>query len=627
MCGIAGVASRTPLDPEIIRSMCLAISHRGPDDLGVKVWSDHHLGLGHTRLSIIDLSAAGRNPMPNEDGTVWIVFNGEIYNYQNLRQELTKLGHIFTSHADTEVIIHAYEQWGDAHVHRLRGMFAYALYDRREEVLASNNGSTAYRMLLVRDRLGIKPLFYYWDGDEFIFGSEIKAILARPGVDRDIDRSAIFDYLTYRYVPGPKTVYARVRKLLPGHMLVFQGAEPQIRQYWDVPLDRPHSVRTEADAIESVHEALVDSVNLHMVSDVPVGVFLSGGIDSSIVTALMARTTSEPVQTFTIGFDVKEHSETEYARLVAQHCQTKHREQSVGVSTVQGMLARILQMYDEPYADGSALPTSLVSSLARESVKVVLSGDGGDEVFAGYNWYGAWLKRRSLDKLPQFARQHMFAGLDAGWPTGWRGKQFISDMALSPLEQYARLMELFSPAEKRRLLGEEWAHEFAGYDDYWYLRKYWREDVDPLTQVQYLDLKTYLPDDILTKVDRASMAASLEVRPPLVDHLLIERLFSIPSRFRIYNGNKKYLLKRAAKKYLPEPILNRSKKGFSVPWKTWLAIEQNWAEQVLGSANGHKNLLPFQTAKLPGLFESGKKVWALLVLRQWAGKVGLTQNQ
>jgi len=622
MCGITGLAVKGVPDASEIVAACSTILHRGPDDAGVKVWSDQGVGLGHRRLSIIDLSPSGRQPMCNEDETVWIVFNGEIYNYQELRLELTRSGHTFHSNTDTEVIIHAYEQWGDKHVHRLRGMFAYTIYDRRLRK-AGDSGrqlTSGGRLLLVRDRLGIKPLFYSWDKQLFIFASEIKAILAYPGVDRTIDRSAIFDYLTYLYIPAPKTAYSHIRKLPPGHLLVLENGNIKIHQYWDVPPERYNPVRTFHKAVEMVRETLCEAVRLHMVSDVPIGVLLSGGMDSSTITALMAQVATESVRTFSIGFDVPEHSETHYARLVADRYQTQHYERVVGVDSVKQMLPRVLQMYDEPYADGSAVPTYQVSSMAREHVKVVLSGDGGDEVFAGYRWYTAWLKRQAFNGFPLPLRHRLFSFLGTIWPDGWRGKGFLSDLALGSLEQYARFLELFSPSEKRQILTPELSREFADYDDYWYFRQYWRNELDPLTRVQYLDLKTYLHEDILTKIDRASMTVSLEVRPPLLDHVLVERVLSVSSQFRAPGGQKKYLLKKAVRDLLPEPVLTRPKKGFSAPWTKWVSTEKEWVELMLKSNNYPPRILREDAGEMRWLFGSGAKIWALLVLQGWLRK-------
>lgn len=615
MCGITGCVIKGFDRSEQLLRACTALSHRGPDDDGIMIWPDHGVGLAQRRLAIIDLSPAGRNPMSNEDGTVWITYNGEVYNYMELRHELEGLGHSFRSNTDTEVVIHAYEQWGPEHVQRLRGMFAYILYDRRPTGGgAGEQGSDDFKVLLVRDRLGIKPLFFYWHNETFLFGSEIKSILAFPNVDRSIDRSAIFDYLTYLYVPTPKTAYKHIRKLPPGHFLMFTNNQVEVHQYWDIDVSKTSLVRSPIEATEIVRGILTEAVCLHMISDVPVGVFLSGGIDSSSVSALMARAVREPILSFSIDFDVPEHSETEYARLVADHLHTQHHEHLVDVASAQTLLPQILQMYDEPFADGSAVPTYHVSKLARKYATVALSGDGGDEVFMGYKWYTAWLRQQKFEQVPMPIRRMSSSLLGSIWPGRLRGKRLISGLAKDSLGQYAQLMELFSPAEKRQMVSKAWRDEFADYDDYWYFRQFWREELDPMTRAQYLDLKTYLPDDILTKVDRASMAVSLEVRPPLLDHILVEQLFSLPAHLRAPNGQKKYLLKQAVKDWLPEPILNRSKKGFSAPWNNWMKSEKQW---VKGKLQADTGVLNGNVSEFPWITSKGSRVWGMLVLQQW----------
>jgi asparagine synthase (glutamine-hydrolysing) len=550
--------------------------------------------------------------MANEDQTVWIVFNGEIYNYQELRRELQKTGHIFRSKTDTEVILHAYEEWGDRHVSRLRGMFAYAIYDRRE----ISAEQYEYRLLLIRDRLGIKPLFYYWDGLKFLFASEIKGIKAFPDLDLKIDHSALWDYLTYLYIPCPKTPYRFIRKLQAGHMLIFSQGHVRKKEYWDIPFGVQTPVYTLKEATELTRQLLNEAVRLHRISDVPIGVFLSGGIDSGTVTALLSGMSSEPVRTFSIGFSEKEVNEADYARLIAAQYKTKHREQIVNADSAPDLLPRLVEMYDEPFAASSAIPVYRVSQLAGEEVKVVLSGDGGDEVFGGYNWYTAWLRRWMLDFIPLEVRRRLLPKIDHLWPKGLRGKGWLHSSVLQPVERYAALVQLFSPEEKRSLVQREIAKEFEDYDDYWYFKKFWREELDPITRVQYLDLKTYLPDLILTKVDRASMAVSLEVRPVLLDHVLIENIFALPSRLRCPAGRKKYLLKRSISNYLPPTILGRRKSGFSAPMTAWLKVEREWAENELATKNGN-GWFDQTNAFSPELFTKGVHMYAILFLNSW----------
>ena len=608
MCGIVGLTHTDgKIEAGTLAHMCATVAHRGPDDSGLWMSKDSRVGLAQRRLSIIDLSPAGHQPMCNQDGTLWIVYNGEVYNYIELKHRLEGLGHRFRSNSDTETIVHAYEEWGVKCFSELRGMFALALWDEKKQ-----------QLLLVRDHTGIKPLLYYWDGKTFAFASEIKAFWALEGLNRNLDRSAIFDYLTYLYVPAPKTAYQYVRKLQPGHYLTFDGKELTLAQYWDVPLEQDHSL-DEEQAVRLVQERLSDAVCMNMVSDVPVGVFLSGGLDSSTVVAHMTKLTQEPIRTFSIGFDVPEHSETAYARVVAETFHTNHHERSVGRESLQDLLPRVVTLYDEPYGDGSAMPTLRVSELARGQVKVALSGDGGDEVFAGYNWYDRWLRFQAANRaLPQFLRRDILAPLGRVWPASMPGigiKHFLESIAYDPLAQYARQMELFSPVEKRWLFRDEWANEFADYDDYWYYRQYWKPELDLITRIQYLDLKTYLPDDILTKVDRAGMAVGLETRPPLLDHRLIEAVFQVPAKIRFRNGEKKYLLKRAMEGVLPDEILARRKKGFSSPLMQWVDQESDWVRSFFQRSS---KLIRPEALSGMSRYGRGAKNWALLVLEQWA---------
>jgi asparagine synthase (glutamine-hydrolysing) len=490
-------------------------------------------------------------------------------------------------------------------------MFAYAVYDRRKRP-----GEPPYRILLVRDRLGVKPLFYAHQNNTLFFGSEIKALLAHHRVSRTIDRTALFDYLTYLYVPSPRTAYSSIRKLAPGHLAVWEQNTFRTSEYWDLRLHQPCDARSIEEALEGIEVQLRETVQAHLLSDVPVGVFLSGGLDSSAVAAVTASLSTTPIRTFSIGFDIQSHSETSYARLVAEHYKTDHTERIVSFDTLRGQLPQILQTYDEPFADSSAIPTRALSTTASRDVKVALSGDGGDEVFGGYLWYTAWLRRRCIDAIPFELRRTPASLIRRYWPADWRGQRLISDLASSPLGRYARLMELFSPAQKRLMLGREWTRDFDDYDDYWYWRQYWREDADPLTRLQYLDLKTYLPDDILTKVDRASMAESLEVRPPLLDHVLVEQVFSLPTSWRWSQGKPKFLLKTLAQDILPSPILTRRKKGFSAPMTPWIQASRDWVVKELRSGL-QIGLWATNLENTPWMFDRGAKVWGSILLQQW----------
>lgn len=607
MCGIAGMFRESGCNEASLVRMRDALIHRGPDDAGFWISSDRRAGLAQRRLSIIAPGPDGHQPISNEDGTIWLVFNGEIYNYADLRRQLERLGHRFRSRSDTETIVHAYEEWGENCASHLRGMFAFAIWDIARQ-----------RLVLGRDHTGIKPMFYYWDGRTFAFASEIKAFWQLDDMDREIDRSAVFDYLTYLYVPTPKTAYARVRKLAPGHWLRFEAGSLIEREYWDVPLQQDESL-TDQTATDLVQQQLHDAIAANMVSDVPVGAFLSGGLDSSTVVSYMADLTTDPVRAFSIGFDVLEHSETEYARQAATAFGASYRERVVGRESIRTLLPRLCGIYDEPYSDGSAMPTLRVCELAREEVKVVLSGDGGDEVFAGYQWYERWLnQQRIARRIPRGWGHRATAAVGHAWPDDARGqrfKHFLQGMADDPFTQYARQMELLTPVEKRAVLRPDWAEEFAEYDDYWHLRRYWRSDLDPITRLQYVDLKTYLPDDILTKVDRAAMAVGLEVRPPLLDHLLIEAVFRVPSAIRFAGAEKKYLLKRAVAQRVPREIRERRKKGFSSPLMDWIARDVEWVHGYL--TDSAKVVRPGALDGL-GRHQWGPKCWSLLTLEQWA---------
>lgn len=592
MCGIAGTLAYR-LDEADLRGMTDRIAHRGPDQAGH--WQDDEVQLGFRRLAIIDLSPAGHQPMCNEDGTLWLVFNGEVYNYKSLRTELVKRGHVFGSQTDSETILHGYETWGDTVIERLRGMFALALWDQRKR-----------RLLLARDRVGIKPLYYYWDGQRFAFASELKAFLGLPGLDLRIDHSALWDYLSYLYVPTPKTVYANIRQLLPGHTLTLSlGEAPRLRKYWDldtwgVPLGvaDPTAAPGWAASLARLDAKLDETVAAHMVADVPVGLLLSGGLDSSTVTAYAQRYNPEPLRSFSIGFDVAEHSELDYARLVAEHCQTRHYERTITGSGLEEALTRMLMLYDQPFADASGMPTLAVSELAVAHVKVALSGDGGDEILGGYRWYRLWEEIRRSDRLPAPTRALLYERLllpalsrAASLPrvTGLIQRGLVHVRGKWGADRYFAMTARIKDFQKPRLLPDI-ANEFRGYDNAWVIRQHWRDDLDDWSAMQYCDLKTYLPDDILTKVDRASMAVSLELRPPLLDHELLEMIAAMPTEFR----RDKAVLRATVAKHLPDRIIHRGKKGFSAPLLDWLPAT---------TING---------ARLGGL-----QLWAVKLLEEW----------
>ena len=604
MCGIAGLVDPAGIDERLLTRMSAAVVHRGPDDHGSRAWADHGVGLVHRRLSIIDLSEAGRNPLANEDGSVWVVHNGEIYNHEELRRELEDAGHRFSSRCDTEVLVHAYEEWGDDHVERLRGMFAYALYDRRRP--------DAPRVLLVRDRLGVKPMHVAWDGTRLAFASELAPLRGLPWVDLGIDHQALSEYFAFQCVPAPRTIHRGIRKLGPGQMLVLEAGEVRRRTYWDVAaIQRADDVSAE-EAVELAERLCADAVRAHTIADVPVGLFLSGGLDSSAVAAFLG---SSETRAFTAGFDVAEHSETSYAELVAGHLGLPHVVAEVGISAVEGALAEVVTTYDEPFADGSAVPTRRVSEVARREVKVVLSGDGGDEVFLGYRWHQRWLQGNRVEVVPRPLRR---AAVSAVSVVPRVRRSWVAGLGDDSFERYARLRELFSPSQIDAVLAPEVRGELDGADPRAHLREAWHEDLDPVTRIQVADLATYLPDDILTKVDRASMAVGLEVRPPLVDHRLVEGVLALPPQARVPLGEPKGLLKRAVGSRLPREILERPKKGFSAPWDVWMrTLGGKVRSEVSQGAAVQSGLLRPDAVDALGATATGAHLWSLLVLEHW----------
>jgi asparagine synthase (glutamine-hydrolysing) len=578
VCGIVGWLGEAPFSAERLEQATQRLHHRGPDDGGTWSTERGRVAFGHRRLSILDLSSAGHQPFVTSDGRHAIVYNGEVYNFEALRRELEALGHRFRSRCDTEVILEGYRAWGDSVVQRLRGMFAFAIWD-----------APRHRLFLARDRLGIKPLYYHWDGRTFAFASELKAFDPLPALDFSVDDTALFDFLTYLYIPAPKTPYQRIRKLAPGHTLGFLDGRVLIERYWDVDFHRVGPRRTEADAVAALRDVLADAVNAHLVADVPVGCLLSGGVDSSGVAALATRS-GVPLRTYSIGFDDASDDETPFAREVANAIGARHTEARVSLTTARGLTERIPEWYDEPFGDTSAIPTFMVSQVARKDVKVALSGDGGDEVFGGYESYARHRRRARFPSLPSAFRGWLPDRLARSPLMRLRGGATLVDGLRGELERHVAILGGFTAPEKRRYLaaGRRW----DGYDDYWYFRQHWREDLDQLSRLQYLDLKTYLPDDILTKVDRASMAVSLEVRPPLLDHLLVEHVAALPVALRNPGGALKHLLKRALEGLVPPSVLTRRKRGFSIPLARWaddllghdargLTPMQRWLEQSL----------------------------------------------
>ncbi len=564
MCGIAGFAegerSGSAAPPQeaslrLVHGMCEVIRHRGPDDEGLH--AEAGVGLGMRRLSIIDLST-GHQPIHNEDRTVWIVFNGEIYNYRELRTELQAAGHRFYTASDTEVIVHAYEQWGEGAFGRLRGMFGIAIWDRPKRTL-----------VLARDRAGIKPLHYTERDGRLYFASEIKSLMAAGAVDREIDFEALDHYLSYLYAPRDRALFKGVRKLPPGHLLRWREGRAEIVRYWEISATEPYEGTPEA-AATALRDVLADAVRSHMISDVPLGAFLSGGVDSSLVVGLMSEASSQPVKTFSIGFDEPEFDELEHARTVAQHFGTEHHEFVVRPDGLS-ILDRLIAHFDEPFADSSAIPTWYVSEVASRHVTVVLSGDGGDELFGGYDRYLPHPRVAQFDRLTLPGARQIAGAVWPVLPHGVRGKNFLRHVSRNDDGRYLDSLSFFQPDEKQALYAPEVRATLAGWNVERALEAQLARfaSLPAHSRMMRLDFETYLPEDVLTKVDRMSMAHSIESRVPLLDNRVIDFAATLPSDLKILNGRRKHILKEAARTLLPAGILDRKKQGFGVPLGAW----------------------------------------------------------
>jgi len=623
MCGINGLVHtdpRHPVDRELLRRLTTTMAHRGPDADGF-FWGDG-AALGHRRLSIIDLST-GDQPIYNEDRSKVVVLNGEIYNFRELRTELEQRGHRFGTLSDTEVIVHGWEEWGDACIARLRGMFGIALWDAR-----------ARRLLLARDRVGKKPVYYVHDDERLLFASELKAIVGDPSVKRAVSAEALDDYLTFGAVPAPRTVYAGIQQLPPAHYLVWEGGRVRTVEYWDPTSVVLAGPRRESDYLEEFESIFAEAVRLRLISDVPLGAFLSGGVDSSAVVAGMAAESGRPVITTTITFPHSSFDEAPHARAVARALGTDHTEVVVEPHAVD-VLPRLAWHLDEPFADSSAVPSYYVAKAARQRVTVALSGDGGDEVFAGYEWrYGMnLLEARVRGLVPGALRRSLLGPLSTAWPKGdrlpraLRWKFFLRNLSLSPEEAYFTDMSLFTPGDKRTLLTAEFRRSLGGYTPFTAFRTHFDRvrDRDHLSRILYVDLKTYLPNDILVKMDRMAMASSLEVRSPLLDHRVIEFAAGLPSNLKYRRGVSKYLLKRYAERRVPPAVIHRPKMGFSIPLADWLRGElRATAEDLLLSdrAVGRGYFAPDQVRGVWARHQAQARnhshhLWALMMLELW----------
>ena len=620
MCGIAGIVYTDPDRPvavDDLKKMCGALIHRGPDDEGF--FTRDNVGLGMRRLKVIDL-VTGRQPISNEDGSIWIVFNGEIYNYPELRRDLEERGHKFSTQTDTETIVHAYEEYGENCVGKLNGMFAFAIWDGSRK-----------KLLLARDRIGVKPLYYFFDGHRLLFGSELKAILQCKDIPKNIDRQALDAFLTFEYIPAPLSIFADIKKLPAGHLLILERGKVSTRQYWDLQFGA--SEADERELSETLYDLLKDAVRMRLISDVPLGAFLSGGIDSSSLVALMSELMDRPVKTFSIGFDDPSYNELEYARTVAKYFGTDHHELTIQPDVVN-LVSDLIRHLDEPLGDVSIFPTYLVSKLAREHVTVVLSGDGGDELFGGYEWYVAEKIARYYRHLPGAVKTRWIPSLIGLVPPSPRKKgpvnklkRFVEGSALPESLRHFRWSTFLTEASKCDLYTEDLRQSVKHGETCSRFTTYFNTcvEADPTWQEQFADVKTYLADDILVKVDRMSMANSLEARTPYLDYRVAEFAAALPTGLKLRGLQTKYLLKRCMSEKLPPCILKRKKEGFSIPMKNWLQQElRPMMEEVLSPCRIKQEELfnPSYVEKLKrdhlnGVANNSHQLWSLMVFEIW----------
>jgi asparagine synthase (glutamine-hydrolysing) len=601
------------VDEATIHRMCDMIIHRGPDDEGLLVKDG--AGLGMRRLSIIDL-AGGHQPLFNEDKSAWIVFNGEVYNFQDLRPDLEARGHRFRTHSDTETIIHLYEEYGSECVQKLRGMFAFAIYDEKKHAL-----------LIARDRLGKKPLHYALVDGNLYFASEIKSILAVAPELAETNHEALMQYMYFGYIPDPQTAFRQIHKLPPGHLLEFEKGELKIRQYWDLPEYSTHEPKSEEECLEELEHRLTEAVRIRLIADVPLGAMLSGGTDSSTVVALMSRVSAGPVKTFSIGFQHADFNEAAYARKVAEHFHTDHHELILDPDVVETVdtLSRSLE---EPFGDSSMLPTYYISKLARQHVTVALSGDGGDEVFAGYDRYRIHLENRSFDWIPGWAGRFYRKTVHPRLPYSMPARKLAYSVALPWQERYIESISLQAFERDMGLLSPEFREQANGADPLNIMRGYLDRAParDPLSRVLYLDTKTYLPGDILTKVDRMSMLTSLEARVPLLDHEFVEWVTALPPKWKMRGTEQKYIFRKLAERVgVPAEVLHRPKQGFALPLVHWLKNELkdlllNVLYEPRTTQRGYFNQAAVRKLvdeHLQGRRVHSGRIWRLLMFELW----------
>ncbi len=622
MCGICGFISGKEYSiskQDILLKMLNAIRHRGPDDEGV--FLDREAALGTRRLSIIDIEG-GHQPMHNEDSSIWITYNGEIYNFRELREELVQKRHVFYTKTDTEVVIHAYEEFGTDCVKKLNGMFAFAIWDKRDNSL-----------FLARDRFGIKPLYYYEFGGQLIFASEIKSILRFPGLSCELDMVSLDQYLTLEYVPAPRSIFKRINKLPAAHTLAYKDNNSIINKYWDIDFSKQQFIREE-EAKERLLELLKDSVKRQMISDVPLGVFLSGGIDSSTITAIASGLSANRLKTFSIGFKERSFDESKYVKQVVDLYHTEHYHKDFTIKELFGLLPEAASLLDEPLGDASFLPTFLLSKFTREQVTVALSGDGGDELFAGYPTYQAHRLASYYCRIPGFIKKgvienivnHLPVSMD-NFSLDFKAKKFISYAGCPVLARHISWMGSFTPQEKRELCSPNFKEMLGEKDSLQPLAGYFNKPCEngDLNRLQYFDVKTYLQDDLLVKTDRASMFNSLEVRVPYLDHNIAEFVFSLPTNLRLHNFQTKYILKKAVSNIVPRRIINRAKKGFGIPVGFWLKNElRPVVLEALRKDKIEKEGL-FNYEAIEGLLrqhttnraDNRKKIWTLVMFELW----------
>ena len=621
ICGFAGSADERPL-PQVLDRMCARIAHRGPDDEGSRIGEG--VALGMRRLSIIDLEG-GSQPIRNEDGSLWIVFNGEIYNYPELRPQLIALGHLMSTHSDTECVLHAYEEWGDEFLGHLNGMFAFAMWDVRRRVL-----------ILARDRLGIKPLYYARRGRDLVFGSELKAILAHPGVPREIDLAAVGQYLSLEYVTSPRSILRGVEKLPPGHVLRWRQDDGSVavRQWWNVDLGSSEQApEPDLDACAAdLRAALKEAVRKELVSDVPIGVFLSGGIDSSAVAATMAELTPGNVNSFSIGFSDRSFDESGWARLVAERLKTNHHELVLEPHMLFDLVPEVTALLDEPMADASIIPTYLLSRFTRQHVKVALGGDGGDELFAGYPTVLAHRLAGYYNQLPGFVRRRLIPGVVNLLPVNYdnlsfdyRAKRFVGSAHLDVGQRHRSWMGSFTPDEVAAVVAPDVLAAAEEAPDPVLQHLAARSLREPLNQVLYLDMKLYLENDILVKVDRASMMVSLEARVPLLNVDFVEHVARLPLSLKLHRFDQKFIFKRAMRGLVPNEVLARRKKGFGIPVARWFRgpLRELLLDTLSPTGMGRHGLFRQSEVEklirshLDGSRDHRKELWTLFIFQRW----------